>query len=58
MRVFILWHIDPLVDNDLEICNYTKQLLNNDSANKRVSTATIALQQRDGVFYAVGPEIS
>jgi hypothetical protein len=34
-----------------------KQLLNTSYANKHVPTATISLQQRNGVFYAVRTEI-
>jgi hypothetical protein len=41
----ILWHADPLLDSDRKI--------RNGSTNKHVSMATTALQQRNGVFYAV-----
>jgi hypothetical protein len=32
-------HVDPLLDNDLEICHCTKYLLSNGSLNKHVSNA-------------------
>jgi hypothetical protein len=34
-----------------------QKLQNNGSAKKHASTATIALQQRNGVFYAIRAEI-
>jgi hypothetical protein len=42
----VLWHVDPLLDNGREV-------ITNGYANKHVSTVTIALQQRNGVLYAV-----
>jgi hypothetical protein len=49
-KVTALWHADPLLGNDRKISNYTKAVASNGSANKHVFTATVALQQRNGVF--------
>jgi hypothetical protein len=40
-----------------EIRNFTTAIAGNGSANKHVSTAMIALQQKNGIFYAVHAEI-
>jgi hypothetical protein len=49
---YILSHVDPLLGNDGEI-TIQQPLPSNGSANNHISTARIALQQRNGVFYAV-----
>jgi hypothetical protein len=43
--MIILCHIDPLLGNDSEISNY------------KIAVAKTALQERNGVFYAVRAEI-
>jgi hypothetical protein len=48
--LFTLWLVEPLLGEDREI---QQQLLSNGSANKHVSTVTIALQHSNGVFCAV-----
>jgi hypothetical protein len=43
--------------NALTACFLNTRLLNNGSANKHISTATILLQQRKGVSCVVGAEM-
>jgi hypothetical protein len=45
-----VWHVDLLLDNDLEITNIQQPLLSNGFANKRVSTAIIGYSNRGTVF--------
>jgi hypothetical protein len=58
----ILWYVDTLLGNDHEISNYTTPVARQWLSSDHVVTptdmnATIALQQRNGVFYAVHVEI-
>jgi hypothetical protein len=51
--IFILWHVEPLLGNDGEISNSITAV----AKNKHFCMATIALQQGNGVFYAVRAEM-
>jgi hypothetical protein len=69
MRSFVMWHLDPLLDNDREISNYTTAVANVMAlqttavtkqwlSSYRVGTptdanVTRAQQQRNGVFCTV-----
>jgi hypothetical protein len=57
IRIHYVRQVYPLLENDREISTTQEQLLGNASSNKYASKTTIALQQRNGGFYAFHAEM-
>jgi hypothetical protein len=52
----VLWNVDPLLDNNREIDNYTTAVAV--TARKQTCcTATLSLRQRNGIIYAARAEM-